>query len=113
MQRFNRKIDIHRRVLGEMSPSGEQRETWPAISGGTDVSCNFQPLSVGAAAALAKSEPGQILRSSHRVFFQAGIDVQVDDRLLDSDGNYYVVQHVARWGKKHIDVTVGITDIQT
>lgn len=111
MQRFNKQLTIQRRVEGARSPSGEPTETWITISGGTDVSCNFQPLKVGAAAALAQADPGQLIRSSHRILFQAGTDVQVDDRLRDSDGNYFVVQHVARWST-HIDVTCGITDIQ-
>lgn len=111
MLRFNKKLTIYRRTEGALNPAGEPAETWPVVTNGTDISVNLQPLSMGAVASLAQADPGRLLRSSHRIIFQPGIDVQVDDRLLDSDGNYYVVQHKASWSN-HINTVCGITDLQ-
>lgn len=111
MRRFNKELTIQRSTKGSLNAAGEPLEDWTTVTGGSNVPCNFQQLPVGVAAALARDIPGQVRLSSHKVIFIVGLDIEVDDRLLDSDGNYYVVQHVYRL-KTYYEVTVSITNRQ-
>jgi hypothetical protein len=110
MRNFNKKVAIYRRTAGALNPAGEPTETWPAVSGESSRSINISPLSVGAQAALRKAEPGIVKMSSHLVICQRDADVAVDDRMVDSDGNEYVVQSVEPY-TSHYRIRVAITAI--
>jgi hypothetical protein len=112
MQHFNKKVAIHRRTAGVLSPSGEPLETWPEVSGEGNRSINIEPLSVGAQAALRRADPGLVKMSSHQVFCQRDTDIAVDDFLLDADSNYYIVQSVEAY-PTHYKILVAITGMST
>lgn len=104
------KMIITRRTEGALNPSGEPAETWPGVSGESNRSVNISPMPVGAQAALRTAEPGVVKMSSHLVLCQRDTDIQVDDRLEDTDGNSYVVQSVEPH-KQHFRIRCSITAI--
>lgn len=57
-----------------------------------------------------KAEPGIVKMTSHQVLCQRDADVAVDDRMVDSDGNEYVVQSVEPYSS-HYRIRVAITAI--
>lgn len=110
MRKFNKKVAIYRRTEGALSPSGEPLEAWPVVTGESNRSVNLSDLSVGARAALRTAEPGTVKASSHQVLCQRDTDVAVDDRLVDSDGNEYVVQGREKH-PQHWRLRVSITEV--
>lgn len=110
MQRFNKKVAIYRRTEGAPNAAGEPKETWPLVTGESSRSVHLSPLSVGAQAALRTAEPGTVKMSSHLVLCQGDADVEVDDHLLDPDGNYYVVQSKEKHSR-HFRIFVSLTAI--
>ena len=103
------RVSISRRISGTRNAAGEPSEEWLSVK--ADIMVNLQPLSVTAAATLAQERSGQLLRSSHRIFFDPATDVRVDDRIEDDNENNYVIQHLAQW-RSHIATTAGITNRQ-
>ncbi len=110
MQSFNKKVAIYRRTEGASSPSGEPLESWPVVTGESSRSVNLSALSTSAQAALRTAEPGTVKMSSHQVLCQRDTDIQVDDRLVDSDGNEYVVQSREKH-PQHFRIRAAITEI--
>lgn len=111
MRNFNKKVAIHRRTEGTLNPSGEPGETWEEVTGESNRSVNISPLSVGAQAALRRAEPGMVKMSSHLVLCQRDTDIKVDDRLLESDNGYYVVQSKEEHGQ-HLRLRASITETE-
>lgn len=110
MQNFNLKVAIYRRTEGVSSPAGEPVESWPLVTGESSRSVNLSYLTVGAQAALRTAEPGTVKMSSHLVLCQRDADVEVDDRLVDGDGNEYVVQSKEKHSQ-HLRLRVSLTAI--
>jgi len=110
MRNFNMKMAIYRRTAGTTNPSGEPAETWPVVSGESSRSVNISVLSVGAQAALRTAEPGIVKMTSHLILCQRDADIKVDDRIVDTGGNTYVVQSVEAH-QQHFRCRCSITGI--
>ena len=109
MRGRKQSIAVRRRRPGALNPAGEASEEWDYIS--TDIRAHIQPVTASVAASLMQATPGQTRTSTHYIALPTGTDIDVDDRVVDSSDNSYVVQRLEPWPTQ-IEAHVSITDIQ-
>jgi len=105
------KVSVLERVEGERNAAGEAGESWEGAKGGGTIDVVIRALSVAKVAALNQADPGQVFTNSFSIIFRPGFDINVDDRLVDSKDNQYVIQHVRPYNS-HTETIAGITNLQ-
>ena len=102
-------VTVKRRVAGTVNPAGEAAESWSTISTGTQA--HIQPVTISGPMGVAPIIAGQTRTSTHFIVFSPGDDVNVDDRVVDSSDNNYVIDRTEPWST-HLETYASITDIQ-
>ena len=105
------KVSVLERVEGERNAAGEAGESWEGVQGGGTIDVVIRALTVAKMASLNQADPGQVFTNSLMIIFRPDFDINVDDRIVDSKDNQYVIQHVAEYNS-HTETIAGITNLQ-
>lgn len=102
------KVNLKRRSLGSLNPAGEPIESWNIVAGKEYINVRITGLTARTMASFNEGLPGLIQGSTHTIKFRPGMDIQQDDRVIDTKGNIYVIKHILPL-KSHIEAMAEIT----
>jgi len=105
------QVSLLERTEGTRNAAGEPEESWDVPAGGEYIFVHIQRMTLAKLAAMNQSDAGQVFTNSLTINFRAGFDIDVDDRIVDKDGNQYVIQHVIPY-RSHVETIAGITNLQ-
>ena len=106
-------VTVDRRIEGARNAAGEPTESWVATTNGTDIKVHIQPLRSpsGGATAREMATVGRTMTSTKLILLPPETSIEVGDRVIDADGNKFVVQSVDPY-PNHIEVAAAISDEQ-